>query len=81
MLDLFIKRIKFLKHKKNFSVNTRAELLYESISGNKFIICIDMFNILLNGKPVKRNKEFLNFIRLLIPKEQLTMTFPKTYKK
>jgi hypothetical protein len=74
MLKQFIKKSKFYRKQGKFEPDTRGKLIY-----NEFEICVDHFQISINGQVVKRkrNKKFLKFILSLIPKEQLSHSLPK----
>jgi hypothetical protein len=68
-LDSLIKHIKYSNTQK--SIDTRAKIVYKDSSGKDFIICLNNFDILINGSMIKKNKTFFNFVRSLVPKEQL----------
>lgn len=71
MLDDLIKSIKFSMSKKEINIDTRAKLIYKNDFGEDFIICLDNFNVSVNGSVVESNKTFFRFVQSLIPKEQL----------
>jgi hypothetical protein len=57
--------------RRNSGVDTRAKIIYAS-AGDSSIICLNLFDVIVNGKMVTRNKNFVDFLKSLIPKEQVS---------
>jgi hypothetical protein len=68
MLDWFLKKIKFAQKKE--SIDVRAKFIYEKGDNSKIEICIDSFNVVVNGSLIKPDRKFLGFLKSLVPKEQ-----------
>jgi hypothetical protein len=69
MLDKLLGEIKFAKQKIN--IDTRGKFMFINKQGNAIAICMDRFNISIEGKPIAENRKLREFLSSLIPKEDL----------
>jgi hypothetical protein len=66
-LDLMLEKVKF-KHSKR-ALDTRASIIFTTSSGMKLTICMDLWNIAVNGKIISSFPELDKFLRSLVPKK------------
>ena len=62
-LILFLQGIKYIK--KNREIDVRAKFIFLE-NNTPVIICTDGFEIQVNGRLIKRNEKFTNFLKNLI---------------
>jgi len=63
-LDFFLEKLRYVK--RNEDIDARAKFVYEKGNGEKVKICISKFDIVVDGRLIKTNENFLGFLRSLI---------------
>jgi len=64
MFSFFISNVKYAKHDRGIDV--RCKFVYEIDKANTITVCTDGRNILLNGRMVRKNKKFINFLNSIV---------------
>ncbi len=64
MFSSFFQKIKYVK--KNREIDVRCKILYESNNVDKIIVCYNGQLISINGRLIKKNKKFGEFINSLV---------------
>jgi hypothetical protein len=77
MVDAFLKSIKYAN--QNRQLDVRAKFTYTS-GGNKVVtICMNLQGIQVNGKLIEDNPEFRNYLKSLLPPNQLSSSKKNIY--
>jgi hypothetical protein len=61
MLDSFLQSVRYSK--KSDDIDVRAKIIYDKGNGERVRICISKFDIMIDGRLVKYNNKFYNFLR------------------
>lgn len=77
LLDSFIRESSYLK--KDDEIDTRAQFSYEKNSDMTITICINRFDVLVDGKKVKNNAGFLAFLKSMVVAEHLVSPKRRSY--
>jgi hypothetical protein len=64
MFSTFVRDVKYSKHDRGIDV--RCKFVYEPDSTSTITVCTDGRNILLNGRMIKKNKKFINFLNSIV---------------
>jgi hypothetical protein len=62
--SFFIHNVKYARH--NREIDVRRKYLYEINNKDTVTICTDGQNIILNGKMIKKNKKFIDFLNSMV---------------
>lgn len=68
-LENFIANVKYLRD--NEPLDARAKFIYVSKAGKKISICMNLFDICVQGRKIEQDTAFFNFLKSLVPKNQL----------
>lgn len=68
MMENFLKRVTYLK--KSADVDTRAKIVFVNRSGKAVDICMDMFDVCVNGRAIKSYPDFRLYLLSWVPKKQ-----------
>ena len=60
----FVSKVKYAKNTRGIDV--RCKFIYETDAAHTTTVCTDGYNILLNGRLIKRNKKFIRFLNSMI---------------
>jgi hypothetical protein len=74
-LDNFLENLRYSKENK--ALDTRAKIIFVNRLGVNITICMDMFNISVDGNLIKRNQKLSLFLRSVVPKKQFSIGFNK----
>jgi|SRR5882724_2919282 len=66
MLDSFLDKLKYVR--KNREIDVRAKLIYERKDKSDITICTNGYEVLVEGRLIKHNNRFIDFLRELIKK-------------
>jgi hypothetical protein len=61
MFNSFVQKAKYAKHYRKMDV--RCQFVYEPDDNHNTTVCTDGFDILINGRLIKRNKKFISFLK------------------
>ena len=64
MFSTFIRNVKYSKG--NRGIDVRCKFVYDIDDTHTTTVCTDGRNILVNGRMIKRNKEFINFLNSIV---------------
>ncbi len=70
MLNSFLKKVKYSTKKEGFDVRAKFNYM-DGFTGENSTICINNFSVMVNGRVVKKSKEFLSFLKSCLTKDQL----------
>lgn len=68
LLDTFLKKIKY--QRKNNEIDVRAKMVYVRSKG-RTSICMNLNDIMINGRLIERNEPFVDFLISLSPYNNL----------
>jgi len=77
-LDKFLEEIKYSKD--SIHIDTRAKFVFINKLGTEMEICMDVFNISINGRLIGNFPAFHGFLRSLVPPNQLLLHPKKVIK-
>ena len=64
MFLTFVRNVKYSR--KNRGVDVRSKFIFESDTGSKTIVCSNEHFIIVNGRLIKQNKKFSEFLNSLV---------------
>ena len=65
MLDSFLGNVKYAK--KHNAIDVRAKMIYIKADKVRTFICMNQNDIMINGRLIKRDEQFIAFLRELTP--------------
>lgn len=65
MLDSFLKKVKYKR--RNNDLDVRAKLVYFKSDKLRTAICMTEIDVMVDGRLIKRNDEFVAFLKRLTP--------------
>jgi len=64
MFSSFVRKAQYAKHDREIDV--RCKFVYDLDDTHTTTVCTDGRNILLNGRMIKKNKKFINFLNSIV---------------
>jgi hypothetical protein len=61
LFNSFVQKAKYAKH--NREIDVRCKFVYEPDDNHNTTVFTDGFDILINGRLIKRNKKFISFLK------------------
>jgi hypothetical protein len=66
VFSIFINNVKYAKNDR--AIDVRCKFIYQKDNTGVITVCTDGRNILLNGRMIKKNKKFIDFLNSIVHK-------------